>query len=53
MGSLVEFSKLWCSTVPEGCYCEDPDEMQHYAAFQLGLHCVQKYPFRGVQYIKG
>ena len=21
----------------------DPDEMQHYAAFHLGLHCLQKY----------
>ena len=20
---------------------EDPDEMQHYAAFHLGLHCLQ------------
>ena len=20
----------------------DPDEMQHYAAFHLGLHCLQK-----------
>ena len=20
----------------------DPDEMQHYAAFHLGIHCVQK-----------
>ena len=26
---------------------EDPDEMQHYAAFHLGLHCLPKYPFRG------
>ena len=23
----------------------DPDEMQHYAAFHLGLHCFQKYLF--------
>ena len=23
----------------------DPDEMQHYAAFHLGLHCLQKYLF--------
>ena len=23
----------------------DPDEMQHYAAFHLGLHCLQKYRF--------
>ena len=21
----------------------DPDEMQHYAAFHLGLHCLPKY----------
>ena len=26
---------------------EDPDEMQHYAAFHLGLHCLKKYSFRG------
>ena len=25
----------------------DPDEMPHYAAFHLGLHCLQKYRFRG------
>ena len=25
----------------------DPDEMQHYAAFHLGLHCLQKYSFMG------
>ena len=25
----------------------DPDEMQHDAAFHLGLYCLQKYPFRG------
>ena len=24
----------------------EPDEMQHYAAFHLGLHCLSKYPFR-------
>ena len=28
----------------------DPDEMQHYAAFHLGLHCLPTYPFRGFQY---
>ena len=31
----------------------DPDEMQHYAAFHLGLHCLPKYPFRGFLYRKG
>ena len=30
----------------------EPDEMQHYAAFHLGLHCLPKYPFRGFQYTK-
>ena len=23
----------------------DPNEMQHHAAFHLGLHCLQKYLF--------
>ena len=27
---------------------DDPDEMQHYAAFHPGLHCLQKYTFRGL-----
>ena len=30
----------------------DPDEMQQYAVFHLGLHCLPKYLFRGFQYIK-
>ena len=30
----------------------DPDEMQHYAAFHLALHCLQEYPFRGFKYTK-
>ena len=25
----------------------DTDEMQHYAAFHLGLRCLQMYSFRG------
>ena len=29
------------------------DEMQHYAAFHLGLHCLQKYSFRVFWNIKG
>ena len=24
----------------------NPDEMPHYAAFNLGFHCLPKYPFR-------
>ena len=31
----------------------DPDKMQHYAAFHLGLHCLSKYLFRGFQHTKG
>ena len=31
------------------CFNVDPDEMQHYAAFHLGLHCLHKYPSRGFQ----
>ena len=26
----------------------DPDEMHHYAAFHLGLHCLQTYSYLGV-----
>ena len=26
----------------------DPDEKQHYAALNLGLHCLKKYSFRGL-----
>ena len=32
-------------------YSVDPDEMQPYAAFHLGLHCLQKYLFFGVFFI--
>ena len=35
------------------CHNEDPDEMLHFVAFHLGVHCLQKYPFRGFQYTKG
>ena len=31
----------------------DPDEMQQYAAFHLGLHFLQKYSFRGFPEYKG
>ena len=30
----------------------DPDEMQQYAAFHLGLNCLPKYQSRGFQYTK-
>ena len=31
----------------------DPDEMPHYAAFHLGLHCLPKYMFLGFLVHKG
>ena len=31
----------------------DPDEMLHYAAFHLGLHCLPNCPFRGLGSTKG
>ena len=29
----------------------DPGEMQHYAAFHLGLYWLPKYPFRGFDHV--
>ena len=51
-----EPSKFDCISVPEDYFnlnSVDPDEMQHYAAFHLGLHCLQNYKFRGFLYTKG
>ena len=31
----------------------DPDEMPRFAAFHLGLHCLQKYPFKGFKSTRG
>ena len=31
----------------------DLDEMQHNAAFHLGIHFLSKYPYRGFQFTKG
>ena len=44
------FHRFYCISVLEGCFLAnsaDSDEMQHYAAFHLGLHCLPKYLFRG------
>ena len=30
-------------------YSADPDEMLSYAALDLGLHCLSKYLFTGIQ----
>ena len=32
---------------------EDPDKMQHYAAFHLGPYCLPKYSYRGFPVYKG
>ena len=37
--------RKYCILLPEDLFylykqCIDPDEMQHYAAFHLGLHCL-------------
>ena len=49
-GSRIEFSKSLNISIPEDflilANSADPDEMQHYAAFHLGLHCLPKYLFR-------
>ena len=48
-GSQVEFSNddvvLSLNVVLILANSADPDEMQHNAAFHLGLHCLPKYPF--------
>ena len=31
----------------------DHDEMPHYAEFHLGLHCLQKFQFKGFMFAKG
>ena len=58
-GSQIEFSKLLydvflsLKVVLIIANSVDSDEMQHNAAFHLGLHCLPKYPLRGFQYTKG
>ena len=34
-------------------YSVDPGEMHHYAAFHLGLHCLEKYSVKGFSNTKG
>ena len=44
--------KKYCILLSEDLFtfasCVDPEEMQHFAAFHLGFHCLQKYSFRGL-----
>ena len=49
--------KKYCTLLSED-FCTftksvDRDEIQHNAAIHLGLHCLQKYSFRGFQNTKG
>ena len=50
-GVRLSFSKKYCIFCPKIFFLYldsvDPFEMQHYAAFHLGLHCLEKYSFRG------
>ena len=48
-GSQVIISKKYLSFLKINfvlAKSADPDEMPHYAAFHLGLHCLPKYWFR-------
>ena len=50
-GMQVHFSIKWSISVPAFILAnsEDHDEMVHYAAFHLGLHCFPKYLFTDIQ----
>ena len=62
-GSQVEFSKLWCFSVPDGCLnlrkqCRPWWNaalcfISSVSSFHLCLHCLSKYLFMGFQYTKG
>ena len=50
-GGQVIISKKYCILLSEDLFLPlknsvDPGEMQPYAAFHLGLHCLPKYSFR-------
>ena len=52
-GLPVKISIKWCISVAEDWFylknSAYPDEMPPYAAFHLGLHCLTKYLFIGIQ----
>ena len=48
--------KKYCIPLSEDLFylnSVDLHEMQHYAGFHLGLHCLQKYLLRGFPNTKG
>ena len=52
LGVKLKFKKK-CFRLFNFTNSADPDEMPLNAAFHLGLHCLQKYPFRGFPNTKG
>ena len=50
-GSQIIISKKYCFLSLKIDFVlannADPDEMPHYVAFHLGLHCLSKYRLRG------
>ena len=56
MGHMLSFPKYDVISVPDDYFTltnsVHPDEMQHYAAFHLSLHCLPKYHL-GVSSING
>ena len=50
---MLQFSKNLSEDLFTITNSVDPDEMQHYAAFHLGVHCLHKCPFRGFLNTKG
>ena len=57
-GPQVSISKYHCISFFEDPFCfkansADSDEMPHYVAFHLCLHCLQKYLCRGLRTPKG
>ena len=56
-GLLVKISIRWCISFADIFFYHrnnaDSDEMPPNAAFHLGLHCLPKYLFAGIQSKKG
>ena len=56
-GFPVKIAIKWCISVSENCFIlansADPDELQPYVAFHLGLHCLFIYLFTRIQNQKG
>ena len=48
-GSQVEFLMMSLKVLLTLANIVDPDEMQHYAAFHQGIHCLFQCPFRSFQ----